>query len=160
MASLAPSIFKWSRKRVRTAPVAGQRQPAPRTPVLLASAKDSDRQLLQNVLKDTAYLLVHTDNWQTTLNLAGHIVFPVILYDRLFDTVDWRLAVKRLARSWRTPSVLLLSQDHEHGLRDELIGSGGFDLLVRPVEFGELFRTVDAAMARFLRLAPSAEPAR
>jgi DNA-binding response OmpR family regulator len=104
---------------------------------------------LQALLKDTEYVPVHATDWNTALNLAGHIFFPVILYDRFFDITDWQLAVRRLVSSWRSPSVLLLSQTREDGLRDELIRTGGFDVLTRPLGAHNVLRKMDAAMARF-----------
>lgn len=133
------------------APVSARRQPEPITPVLLASARESDRHVMQDFLGDTAYVLVHAANWNAALNLAGHIVFPVILYDRLFDIADWQLAVKRLVSSWQSPSVLLLSPTSEEGLRRELIRSGGFDVLLRPLRLGDVLATMDSAIAHFAR---------
>jgi len=103
-----------------------------------------------DLLKGSAYVLVHAANWRTALNLAGHIVFPVILYDRLFDDITgWQLAVRRLVSCWRSPSVLLLTQTIEDSLRGELVRSGGFDILVRPLDLGSVLPTMDSAAARF-----------
>jgi len=48
------------------------------------------------------------------------MVFPVILYDRLFDICDWRLAVRRLASSCGSPVVLVLSQTRDNELGTNL----------------------------------------
>src|ERR1035438_46221 len=71
-----------------------RRQLAPITPILLASALESDRHAMQELLKDTGYVLVHASTWNEALNLTGHCFFPIILYDRLFDIIDWQLAVR------------------------------------------------------------------
>jgi hypothetical protein len=133
----------------RLAAVPALRQPAPLTPVLLASALESDCRVLRECLHGTSYLLVHAATWNRTLSLMGHIVVPIILYDRLFDITDWQLAVKRLVSSWRSPSVVLLSQTSEEGLREDLLCWGGCEVLVRPLESGRVLQTLDLALARF-----------
>jgi len=148
MASPARNIITTQRAPSHPAAPA-HRRPGSITPVLLASALESDRRALEALLRGSPYLLVHAANWNTALNLAGHIVFPVILYDRLFDIKDWQLAVKRLVSSWQSPSVLLLSQTMEDGLWGDLVRSGGFDILVRPLDLGSVLPTMDSAAARF-----------
>jgi hypothetical protein len=87
----------------------------------------------------------------------GAMVFPVILYDRLFDIADWRLAAIRLASSCGSPSVLVLSQTRDDELRDELIRIGGFDVLVRPLEF-DVLQILDFATAHFALPTPRPQP--
>jgi hypothetical protein len=72
---------------------------------------------------------------------------------------DWQLAVKRLVNSWGSRSVLLLSQTCDGGIRDELIRSGGFEILARPIESANLLETLDLATARFALPAPRRQPA-
>ncbi len=131
------------------AAVSACRQPAPLTPVLLASALESDCRVMRDLLNGTSYVLVHAPSWNRALNFMGHVVVPIILYDRLFDITDWQLGVKRLVSSWRSPSVVLLSQTSEDGLRDDLIGRGGFEVLVRPLESVHVLQTLDLALAYF-----------
>lgn len=131
------------------AAVPAPRQPAPVTPILLASALESDCSVMRECLHGTSYLLVHAATWNRTLSLMGHIVVPIILYDRLFDITDWQLAVKRLVSSWRSPSVVLLSQTSERGLREDLLSWGGCEVLVRPLESGQVLQTLDFALAHF-----------
>ena len=142
------NVSTMERVSSRTA-VPARRLPAPLIPVLLASALESDRRVMHEILSGTQYLLVHAATWNRALNLMGHVVVPIILYDRLFDITDWQLAVKRLVSSWRSPSVVLLSQTGEDGLREDLIGRGGFEVLVRPLESAPVLQTLDLALAYF-----------
>jgi CheY-like chemotaxis protein len=116
----------------------------PITPILLASALESDRRVLREVLTDTEYVLVPAANWNIALNLAGHLAFSIILYDRRFEGIDWRLAVRRLASAWRIPTVVLLSETGEEGLGSELRASGGLEILVRPFEARGVWRALHA----------------
>lgn len=124
------------------------RQAAPVIPVLVVSALESDVHAVQDLLRGTRYVPVHAADWSSALSLAGQIVFPIILVDRSLDITDWQVAVKRLVNSWGSPSVLLLSQTGEDGLRDELIRSGALGILVRPLVPGEVFESLGAAIAR------------
>jgi PleD family two-component response regulator len=125
------------------------RQPAALIPVLLASALESDCRVMRDLLDGTQYLLVHAANWNRALNFMSHVVVPIILYDRLFDINDWQLAVKRLISTWRSPSVVLLSQTSEHDLRDDFVSSGGFEVLLRPLESGNVLQTLDLALTYY-----------
>lgn len=118
------------------------------TPILLASSLESDRQVLRQVLIDTEYVLVPAANWNTALNLAGHMAFSIILYDRRFDRIEWQLAVRRLASAWRIPAVVLLSETGEDGLLNELRASGGLEVLVRPFEASGVWRALHAGEFR------------
>lgn len=121
---------------------AARRQSRPITPILLASDRESDRRILRQVLTGTEYLLVPAVNWNSALNLAGHMAFPIILYDRRFDGIDWQPAVRRLASAWRVPVVVLLSESGEDGLRNELRSCGGLEVLVRPFEASGVWRAL------------------
>jgi hypothetical protein len=114
---------------------------------------------MQDLLKGARYLLASAANWHRAQRFMGAMVFPVILYDRLFDNADWRLAVRRLASSCGSPSVLVLSQTRDDELRDELIGIGGFDVLVRPLEF-DVLQILDFATAHFALPTPRPQPSR
>jgi len=133
--------IRMRRTRAAAAP-ASLRQSKPITPILLASGRESDRRILKQVLTGTGYLLVPALNWNSALNLAGHMAFPIILYDRSFDGIDWQPAVRRLARAWRVPTVVLLSESAEDGLRDELRSCGGLEVLVRPFEASGIWRAL------------------
>jgi hypothetical protein len=112
---------------------------------------------MQDLLKGARYVLASAANWQRAQKFMGAMVFPVILYDRLFDIADWRLAIRRLASSCGSPSVLLQSQTRDNQLRDELIGIGGFDVLLRPLEF-DILSILDLATAHFTLPTPRLQP--
>jgi hypothetical protein len=134
-----------------------RRQSIPLTPVLLLSSVELDRHFTVDLLKGSKYVLACADNWYRAQNLVSHMVFPIIMYDRLFDSNDWRPGVKRLVSCSGRPVVLLLSQTWDVDLRDELVRSGGFDVLVRPVEC-DFLRVLDVATARFNLSTPHPQP--
>jgi len=129
------------------------RETEPLTPVLLASALESDYRLLRDLLGGSRYVLAYASSWHRAVNLLGHIAVPVILYDRGFDAADWRLGVRRMKSSWRSPSVILLSDAHDLALRQDLVVSGGSGLLVRPFDSRQVLEALDDAVARFSRRA-------
>jgi hypothetical protein len=59
---------------------------------------------MQDLLKGARYVLASAANWQRAQKFMGAMVFPVILYDRLFDIADWRLAFP--ARGRTSPDLI------------------------------------------------------
>jgi DNA-binding NtrC family response regulator len=147
-------------KRGATATLAPQpRQLSPITPILLVSALESDRSSMQELLKGTKYVPANATNWHRAGRFLSHMVFPVVVYDRLSDIADWQLSVRRIARSCGSPSVLLLSQTRDNELHDSLIASGGFDILVRPLGIDAL-QILDRATAHFALSTLRPQPAK
>jgi DNA-binding NtrC family response regulator len=129
----------------------------PITPVLLLSTFECDRQFMQDLLSGGPYALACAANWPRAENLVDHVVFPIILYERRFDGAGWQSAVRRLANFWGRSSVLLLSETSNLDLREELIGNGGFEILVRPFEF-DVLQMLALATAHFALPALRSQP--
>ncbi len=118
---------------------------SPQVPVLLASARESDRLIMQDLLVGTRYILGHSESLAQAANLACHIVLPIILYDQFFDIVDWQLALRRLACAWPRPSVLLLSDCGDEELLEDALRHGSLDVLVRPLHARDVLPALDLA---------------
>jgi hypothetical protein len=110
-----------------------------------------------DLLKGTKYVLVCAANWYRAHNLVSHMVFPIILYDQQFDGSGWQPAVRRLVSCSGSSRVLLLSQTWDVDLRGELLRSGGFEVLVRPLEC-DFLQILDAATAHFNLPTPRPQP--
>jgi DNA-binding NarL/FixJ family response regulator len=117
----------------------------PQVPVLLASARESDRLIMHDLLIGTRYILGHSQSLAQAANLGCHIVLPIILYDQFFDIVDWQLALRRLTCSWPRPSVLLLSDCGDEELLEGALRHGSLDVLVRPLHAREVLCALDLA---------------
>jgi DNA-binding NtrC family response regulator len=57
---------------------------------------------------------------------------PVVLYDRDASEDDWRECLKSLATTQSHPCVILMSPVNDSYLWQEVILSGGYDVLARP----------------------------
>jgi DNA-binding NtrC family response regulator len=117
----------------------------PQVPVLLASARDSDRLAIEGVLAATRYMLVPTASLNQASNLLSHVVFPIILYDCGFQGGDWQPALGRLIGAWRSPSIVLLSETYSHDFWEESVCRGAFDVLVRPFQTDDVLAVLDFA---------------
>jgi AmiR/NasT family two-component response regulator len=121
----------------------------PQVPVLLASARESDRLTMQDLLIGTRYILGHSGSLAQAANLVCHIVLPIILYDQFFDIVDWQLALRRLACAWPRPSVLLLSDYGGEELLEDALRHGSLDVLVRPLHARDVLPALDFAYSNW-----------
>ena len=122
---------------------------SPQVPVLLASSRESDRLIMQDLLVGTRYILGHSESLAQAANLACHIVLPIILYDQFFDIVDWQLALRRLACAWPRPSVLLLSDCGDEELLEDALRHGSLDVLVRPLHARDVLPALDFAYSNW-----------
>lgn len=71
----------------------------------------------------------------------------VILLDRDIPNADWRTTVNRFRNLRPAPSVLLASPVADQYLWGELVTNGGYDVVIKPFQRGELKRAVASAHA-------------
>jgi DNA-binding response OmpR family regulator len=71
----------------------------------------------------------------------------VILLDRDLSNADWRVAVHKFCKLRPAPSVLLASPVADQYLWDELVTNGGYEVVVKPFQAGELKRVIASAHA-------------
>jgi DNA-binding response OmpR family regulator len=79
-----------------------------------------------------------------TSEVLHHFKAPVVLLDRDLGDGDWRAVLGSLASEHET-CILLLSHSIGDGLRDEVIGKGGYDVLPKPLQETEVLRMVRLA---------------
>lgn len=84
---------------------------------------------------------------------SNRLAAPVILLDRDWPGLEWRVAVETLASSPHRPCVILSSKVSDDYLWDELIRLGGYDIVAKPLGTGEIVRIVRLALAFWRNMA-------
>jgi hypothetical protein len=104
-----------------------------------------DRHLLANVSSGNGWTMYFVDSLAEAQGAAANLRVPVILCDRDLAGADWRETVSRLASSSLPTCVILISRAADDCLWEEVIRSGGYEVLSRPLRPEEVVRVVKLA---------------
>ena len=116
----------------------------PLTVIALISG-DADRHELTSICSRNGWNLFFANTLEEARTVLDKVRIPVILCDRDLPGNEWRSAVEGLASSPHRACVILVSAVVDSYLWNEVVRTGGFDVLSKP------FREHD--VARALRLA-------
>jgi FixJ family two-component response regulator len=101
--------------------------------ILIATSRGEDAGNLRAHLADSPWELVEIQDATAALKSAS---VPILLLDsNLLETggeSTWQVELKKLAKTRRSASVILLSNVTDQYLWDEVVQHGGFDVLTRP----------------------------
>jgi DNA-binding NtrC family response regulator len=129
----------------------------PRTPILLASAREDDVVSLQKILLDSNWTAVVVAAWADALEAQGRMNFPIVLCDRDLTGLRWHEGVRAMMRARLRPTVILLSNVADPYLWDELVQVGGFDVLPRPFRREETLAILNFAFTHWKTRWPNRE---
>lgn len=104
-----------------------------------------DRRLLANVSSANGWTVHFVDSLAEAQAAAANLRVPVILCDRDLVGADWRETVSRLASSSLPTCVILISRAADDCLWEEVIRSGGYEVLSRPLRPEEVTRVIKLA---------------
>jgi DNA-binding NtrC family response regulator len=113
--------------------------------ILALLTEPSDCNLLQ--------VAATTNRWQVTFagsepeltTLLARAPAPVALCDRDLLAPHWGAAVQKLAACSPRTCILLVTKVADFYLWDEIVWRGGYDLVSKPLQPGELVRAVKSA---------------
>jgi CheY-like chemotaxis protein len=108
-------------------------------------AGERDRQILHGVCSRHRWTVAFADNCDQARSALDRMEAPVVLCDRDLGGDDWRRVVEALAASPQPACILLLSKVVDDYLREELVRSGGFDVLRKPLREDEVAHAVRLA---------------
>jgi DNA-binding NtrC family response regulator len=106
-----------------------------------------DREVLTSISGRESLEVHFAESREEAWDAVNRLSAPVILYDRDWPNAEWRTTVQAFASAPQRSCVILASRVADDYLWQELVRSGGHDLLTKP------FRADDAARA--LKLASS-----
>jgi two-component system response regulator HydG len=125
-----------------------------RLKILALSIFLQDRLLLERLGKQNNWELRFTNSPPEAFNWVSRSQFEVILCDRNQPGYPWREVMDRLAKSSPRSCIVLISPVHDDYLWRDVLQSGGYDVLRRPLRPEAVLHLVDAAI-RFISPVPS-----
>ncbi len=120
-------------------------RPSARLTVIGLIAGERERRILAAVCSRNRWNAVLADTCQEARSELDRIEAPVVLCDRDLAGENWRRAVETLAASPQPSCILLLSSVVDDYLRNEVVRSGGYDVLRKPLREDEVVRAVRLA---------------
>jgi FixJ family two-component response regulator len=108
-------------------------------------ASDVDRRLLTSLCSRNRWNLLFADTCEEARIALDKLKAPVILCDRDLPGKGWRGTVEDLALSPHRACIILVSGVVDTYLWDEVVRTGGFDVLSKPLREDDVVRAVRLA---------------
>ena len=121
--------------------LAGPSSLAPIT-VLGLVTSDKDRRLLTEICSRNRWRLLFTDTCEDARIALHQLKAPVILCDRDLPGRGWRETVEDLASSPHRACIILISGVVDPYLWNEVVRTGGYDVLTKPLREDDVVRAV------------------
>ncbi len=121
----------------------GRRPERPAVIGLLSGERD--RGILAGVCSRNRWDVVFADTCAEARGALERMQAPLVLCDRDLPGQRWRAAVESLAAHRQPCCILLLSKVVDEYLRDEVVRSGGYDVLRKPLREDEVAHAVALA---------------
>lgn len=128
-----------------------------RLTVIALIAGERDRRILAGVCSRNGWNAVLADTCDEARRELDRTEVPVVLCDRDLPERDWRRIVETLAASPQPSCILLLSKVVDDYLRDEVVRSGGYDVLRKPLREDEVASAVRLAWTYWNSARPAAK---
>ena len=106
---------------------------------------DEDRRLLAGICNRNGWHLLYADTCAAARAALDKLKAPVILCDRDLPGKEWRETVEALASSPHRACVILVSGVLDAYLWDEVVRTGGYDVLYKPLREDDVVRSVRLA---------------
>jgi FixJ family two-component response regulator len=106
---------------------------------------DEDRRLLARICRRNCWHLLFADTREEARFALDKVKAPVILCDRDLPGEGWRETVGDLASSSHRACVILVSGVVDTYLWDEVVRTGGYDVLSKPLREDDVVRVVRLA---------------
>jgi DNA-binding NtrC family response regulator len=134
-----------------------------RIPVVALIVDEQDRRVLANTYSANAsghqtWEVRFAESCEQVSAMASHLVAPIILLDRGWPGAEWRTAVQRFAASPNHACVVLVSGADDAYLWQELVRSGGYDILPKPIQADDVSRVMKLALPYWAIHAPGRSP--
>jgi len=126
-------------------------------PVLLALARQSDIDAMRAMFQDTPYVAVPANGIDHACKVAGHIMFPVVVYDPFLDPAERQTGFRRMVGAWRAPSMVLVC-DSDARSDEASQRMGAFSIVCRPLERKTLISVLHSAYLHWKSQPSAAEP--
>lgn len=128
------STWQWS--------LPGEAGPLVQLALVALISGDADRRELAGICSRKGWDLLFASTLEEARTLRDKVNAPVILCDRDLPSNGWRSAVEGLASSPHHACVILVSAVVDTYLWNEVVRTGGFDVLSKPFREEDVARSV------------------
>ncbi len=120
-------------------------RPMGRLNVIALISGDTDRRELTGICSRKGWNLLFVGTLEEARTVLEKVRAPVVLCDRDLPGSGWRSTVERLASSPHRACVILVSAVADSYLWNEVVRTGGFDVLSKPFREDDVARAVRLA---------------
>jgi FixJ family two-component response regulator len=113
--------------------------------VIALVTSDADRRLLTGICSRNRWNLLFADTCEEARIALHKLKVPVVLCDRDLPGKGWRGTVEALALSPHRTCIILVSGVVDTYLWNEVVRTGGFDVLSKPLREDDVVRAVRLA---------------
>jgi DNA-binding response OmpR family regulator len=114
--------------------------------ILVLTRSDSVRATVERVADRPNWHLSICGTCEEAIGLLATVRFPIVLYDRELDGLDWRKAIRCLANAAPSACILLASPVVDDYLWQEVVLHGGYDVLTKPLKDEAVAHVIDQAL--------------
>lgn len=118
-----------------------------RVPVVALVVSEKDRDILCSTSGQERLDVCFAESCEDACALANRLTAPIILVDRDWPGIEWRTAVASLSALPHQACVILMSGVADDYLWQELIRTGGYDVLPKPLRPDNLARVIKLALS-------------
>lgn len=117
--------------------------------LLIISSDRNDHELLRAVFSARACRIDSAFNIRTGLDRLREKCPAVIICERDLPDGDWKQILQEVCSRAIPPALIVTSRFADEWLWAEVLNLGGYDVLAKPLDRGELLRVIDHAWSRF-----------
>lgn len=130
------TVRPWHATRIAVVPIA----------IIGLVTKTEERRLLAGLSSRNGWHLLFAETYEEARAWSAKLKVPVILCDRDFPSRGWREVIGGLASSPHSPCIILLSSVFDNYLWNEVVRTGGYDVLPKPLREDAVVRAVRLAL--------------
>lgn len=129
--------------------------PPEKVSILVVSPDPEDQTALRRILHHSNWSISHCASAADAIHHVPSSVPAVILCERDLPDGNWKTVLSACENSPDSPLLLVTSKTADENLWAEVLNLGGYDVLMKPFELGEVTRVIGMAwrqwFARSLR---------
>ncbi len=113
--------------------------------VLAVSPHDTDLAVLSHIFNHSAWTLLTARSVDEARSLLRDNSVDVVLSERCLPDGDWKAILSVAGEQEQPPQLVVLSKDGDELLWSEVLNLGAWDVLARPFQAQEVYRSIYAA---------------
>jgi two-component system nitrogen regulation response regulator GlnG len=119
--------------------------PQEKVSILVVSPDPEDQTALRRILHHSNWAISQCANAADALEQVHSTVPAVILCERELPDGNWKTVLSACENSPDSPLLLVTSKTADENLWAEVLNLGGYDVLMKPFELGEVTRVIGMA---------------